>query len=177
MSCLYFIFPARTNVFALARLSDEYQIDWLPDEIKKYLARVTTTDIDLVLGYLQLSKEMEAGYKTMRHLLFHGRAVFNSFPIVRSRPYFVSLDRQIQVNIANMFLDLLLQDNKRNVRPHLSYQAEVGLRCAFKSMGLRKINYFSSQFMKKKKYRESRRGKKMSPKVLVWERFFQLRRF
>ena len=140
ISYLYFILPARTNVFALARLSDEYQINWLSDEIKEYLARVRTADIDILLCYLQLSYEMETGYKTMRRLLLRGRAVFNSFPMVRSRPYFVSLDRQIQVNIANIFLDLLLQDNKRNDRPRLSYQAENGLRCAFKSMDLGKIN-------------------------------------
>ena len=95
----------------LANLSQEYQIDWLSDEIESYLSTVKLTDIDLILEYLQISKKMEFKNEVENNLV---NQISDYFPKIQSSSLFTLLERRIQIDIAKKRLGSLMLSNRVN---------------------------------------------------------------
>ena len=124
---IYF-FSEHANIMVLARLCQEYQVDWLSNQIEKFLSIVKLTNIDSILEYLQISMRMGFASKVEDHLL-RTRPILSTFPMIRKKPFFVTLDRQIQIRIANKFLNLLFQEKNTKIRTCLTYEVGNGLSC------------------------------------------------
>ena len=93
----------------MAGLSQEYQVDWLSNEVKKYLSGVVVADIDSLINYLKLSIDMGFGRKVESHLKL--LLSFETFPNIQRNPLFVSFSRQIQIQIATKRMKELLDHN------------------------------------------------------------------
>ena len=105
---IYFL--EHTNLFVLARLNQEYQVEWLSNEIEKYLSTAKfTKNTDLILGYLQLSMEMEFRSKVEDHLI--NEMLSETFSNIQSSSLFISLNRNIQIKIARKCLGVLMEKN------------------------------------------------------------------
>ena len=94
----------------LANLCQEYQIDWLLDEIESYLNVARIINLNTQLEYLQLVRKMRFKDNTEIALINKMTAYF---PEIRNNPLFALLDRSVKLKITfERFRNLLHQLNK-----------------------------------------------------------------
>ena len=100
-----FIILDSTNIVALANLCQEYQIDWLLDEIEFYLNVLDIEDLNTQLEHLQLAQKMGFEDDTETNLVYN---INTYFPVIRSNPLFALLHLSVKLKITFMRLRILL---------------------------------------------------------------------
>lgn len=129
-----FIFKEYTNIKTLAVLSQEYQIDWLSNQIENYLSQVKITDNDLILEYIELSKRMDFEEEVVTNLI---NQISDYFPTIQSNASFYCIGCEIQMRIARKRLNDLMVARvsiPQQVRNCLLFDKDNGLGYFFRDI-------------------------------------------
>lgn len=149
-----FISTGYTNIKSLATLCQEYQVDWLSDRIENYLSHAKIFGTDLLLEYMQLSKNMNFKFEVVTNLL---NQFSDHFPKIQSSPLFVSVDRHIQILVARKRLFYLLEGIDQNIKTTFLNKEDFGLLSIFKDLyqSFIRFNFNSVELEEIKKHKKS----------------------
>eukprot|EP00111_Clytia_hemisphaerica_P022846 TCONS_00067242-protein len=86
-----------TNIWALAPLCQEYQVDWLSNKIESFIRNCATNRTKTILNYLVLAEDMHFGIEVERSLV---SKLLRGFQNISMCLEFLLLSRRMQVWIA-----------------------------------------------------------------------------
>ena len=88
----------------MGTLCQEYQVNWLSNQIEKYLSNAKISDTDLILEYIQLSKRMgfTNGDVVVTNLI---NQFSDHFLKIQNAVLFFAIGRDIQMKIARKRLN------------------------------------------------------------------------
>ena len=98
---LHFLISDETDVFILAPLCQEYQVDWLTDKIKSYILNCSTSNTETILKYLSLADTMNFGHHFEEALIDQ---IDEPFYSVHIESEFIQLTQRLQILIARKLL-------------------------------------------------------------------------
>ena len=104
---MFYPFLDDTNIWALAPLCQEYQVDWLSKKIEYLLRNCSTINTRKILSYLVLAEDMNFGIELERSLVYKLHRRFHYIGLYLE---FLLLSRRIQVWIARKKLADLLKE-------------------------------------------------------------------
>ena len=124
----------------MGTLCQEYQVNWLSNQIEKYLSNAKISDTDLILEYIQLSKRMgfTNGDVVVTNLI---NQFSDHFLKIQNAVLFFAIGRDIQVKIARKRLNDMMVvapiSIPEHVRNTLLFDCNNGLSFFFRDIFLK----------------------------------------